>query len=433
MIQTKPKARRGLVAAITPLIVMLSLIGCDSLMEVELPRDISQESTSDPNLANLVTNSVLSTLECAVSSHHAASGLFGTEMQHGSGVASTGLGFRANQPGGQAFTCIDRDDLGVSNSGSVYVAMAHGRDMTRMVEDALAAGDVYPDADFHLAYRATYTAYAMTIFGEAHCGAVLEPIGTLLTRTQVLNAAETWFTKGLQAAQAAGEATAENLALLGRARVRLNLGNLSGAAADAGAIPQGFVFNVTRSATPQTRNNIVWKFTWKTKSWTIDPMWHNLMVQGVPDVRVQVQDMATTTIDGFLPLFNPTKYATNDIEERMASWEEAQLIIAEAQLGQIAVDRINAVRQTHEGLPLFTPVDVNDDDEILNQVIEDRAREFFLEGRVLADMVRFRGTGKTVNLIEFQEGFEPRGIYIYEANYCMTVPNREIDNNPNTN
>ena len=431
MIQATTKAQRGLVAVITPLIVMLSSIGCDSLLEVELPGDIALERTTDPDLAVLITNSVLSTLECAVSSHHAASGLFGTEMQHGSGVSSTGLGYRSPNAGGQNFTCIDRDDLGVSNSGAQYVAMANGRDMTRVVEDAIADGSPYPNANFHLAYRAIYTAYAMTIFGEAHCGAVLEPIGPLLQPAQVLTEAEVWFTKGLVAAQAAGETTAVNLAMLGRARVRLALGKMAEASADAAAVPPGFVFHVTRAGTPVTRNNIVWKFTWKTKSWTIDPMWQNLTVQGVPDPRVEVQDMETATLDGFLPLFNPVKYQDNDAQERMASWEEAQLIIAEAELGQTAVDRINAVRQTHTGLPLYTPVDVNDDDEILNQVIEDRAREFFLEGRVFADMVRFRDTGKTVGLIEFQEGFEPRRIYTYQPIYCMPVPAREFENNPN--
>ena len=432
MIQTTPRARRGLVAVITPLIVMLSLIGCDSLLEVELPRDISQESTSDPSLANLITNSVLSTLECAVSSHHAASGLFGTEMQHGSGVSSTGLGYRSPNAGGQNFTCIDRDDLGVSNSGAQYVAMANGRDMTRVVEDAIADGSPYPDANFHLAYRAIYTAYAMTIFGEAHCGAVLEPIGPLLQPAQVLTEAEVWFTKGLVAAQAAGETTAVNLAMLGRARVRLALGKMAEASADAAAVPPGFVFHVTRAGTPVTRNNIVWKFTWKTKSWTIDPMWQNLMVQGVPDPRVQVQDMQTTTIDGTLPLFNQLKFSESDAELRLASWEEAQLIIAEVQLGQTAVDRINALRQAHAGLPLYTPVDVNDDQEILNQVIDDRAREFFLEGRLMGDMIRFRGTPQeNIPLLVFQQGVGPRGLREYQDFYCWDVPSREINNNPN--
>ena len=433
MIQTTPKAQRGFVAVITPLIVMLSLIGCGSLLEVELPRDISQESTADPSLANLITNSVRSTMECAMASHQGGASMWGPEMSHGSGVGSGGgMDIRSDEPPGSSFTCIDRDDFGLSIAGSMYVAMAHGRDMTRVVEDALAAGDVYPDAQKHLALRATYTAHVLAIFGEAHCGAVFEPNGPILSRTQMLNEAETWFTKGILAAQAAGEATTESLALAGRARVRLNLGNLSGAADDAGAIPQGFVFNITRSASPQTRVNLHWKYTWKTKYWTVEPMFRNLMVQGVPDPRVQVQDMQTTTIDGTQPLFNPLKFSASDTELRLVSWEEAQLIIAEVQLGQTAVDRINALRQAHAGLPLYTPVDVNDDQEILNQVIDDRAREFFLEGRLMADMIRFRGTPQENHpMLVFQQGLEPRGLREYEDNYCWEVPSREIDNNPN--
>ena len=161
-------------------------------------------------------------------------------------------------------------------------------------------------------------------------------------------------------------------------------------------------------------------------------MFRNLMVEGVPDPRVQVQDMQTTTIDGTQPLFNPLKFSASDTELRLASWEEAQLILAEIELGQSAVDRINALRQAHAGLPLYTPVDVNDDQEILNQVIDDRAREFFLEGRLMADMIRFRGTPQENHpMLVFQQGLEPRGLREYQDNYCWEVPSREIDNNPN--
>ena len=73
----------------------------------------------------------------------------------------------------------------------------------------------------------------MTILGEGFCQAVLEPYGPALKRRQTLAVAEEWFTKGLQYAQTANDANLRNLALLGRARVRLDLKNLDAAVADA--------------------------------------------------------------------------------------------------------------------------------------------------------------------------------------------------------
>ena len=55
-----------------------------------------------------------------------------------------------------------------------------------------------------------------------------------------------------------------------------------------------------------------------------------------------------------------------------------------------------------------------------------------MEGRLLGDMVRFRGdTRIDLALVRFQEGLEPRGVNTYAPNYCIPLADREIDNNPN--
>jgi hypothetical protein len=108
----------------------------------------------------------------------------------------------------------------------------------------------------------------------------------------------------------------------------------------------------------------------------------------------------------------------------MASWEEAQLIIAEARLGQVAVDRINALR-AKRNLPLYTPANVNSRDEILNQVVEERRRELFLEGHWLADMIRHKGRPGTA----FDEGLNQQRITDYRPLYCIPLPDRERENN----
>ena len=407
------------------------LIGCDGVLDVEIPRDIAAETVTDPDLAELVTVSVLSNLECAQSAWVAASALWGNELKIGSSHGGTGHGHRRDGNQGNNFTCIANEQQGPSAYGAQYTAMGHGRDMTLKLEESLAAGDAYPNADFHLAYRSVYTAYAMTMLGEGWCRAVLEEEGPALSRQETLRVAETWFSKALQHAEIASDATAINLARLGRARVRLNLGDVIAANLDALEVAAGFEFMTTRSGDPRERSNQVWMHSWFSIFQTVDALFRNLQVNGGPDPRVDVQDMGFATTDDTVPAFFAVKHNVASAGHRMASWEEAQLIIAEAQLGQEAVDRINAVRQIH-GIADFVPVDVTDADEILNKVVDERAREFFMEGRLLPDMVRFHGDDRIKNvLLRFQEGLEPRQVHLFAANYCIPLSDREIDNNPN--
>ncbi len=421
----------GRVGRISALVAGIMLIGCDDILDVEIPRDIAAESVTDPALAPLVTVSVLSNLECGISAYVAASGLFGNELSIGSSHGGTGFGYRSSGNQGNNFTCIANEQQGPSAYGAQYTAMAFGKDMTRKLEEALAAGDSYPDPDLHLAYRSVYTAYAITMLGEGYCRAVVEPNGPALSRQETLADAEVWFTKALGFAEAINEVPAINMARLGRARVRLNMGDLTGANSDALEVPAGFVFMATRSDPPRDRANQVWLHTWFSIFQTVDVLFRNLQVNGEPDPRVDVEDLGSNTTDDTVPAFFPVKHKAAGNGHRIASWEEAQLIIAEAQLGQEAVDRINALRQMH-GLPDFTPVDVSDDIEILNKVLDERAREFFLEGRLLGDMVRFHEDPRIdLVLLRFQEGLEPRQVNTYRANYCIPLSDREIDNNPN--
>jgi len=169
---------------------------------------------------------------------------------------------------------------------------------------------------------------------------------------------------------------------------------------------------------------------------TVHPSFYNLTVDaqgrttqndGMPDPRVVVKNMGFKGVDGVTPSwFQVNKHASLDADMRMASWAEAQLIIAEARLGQEAVNRINAVRALHD-LPAFQPVDVGDNDAILDQVLEERRRELWMEGRWLNDMIRH--TGRPI--AAFDEGMNHQNIAVYQPLYCVPLPVREVNNNPN--
>jgi len=101
----------------------------------------------------------------------------------------------------------------------------------------------------------------------------------------------------------------------------------------------------------------------------------------------------------------------------MASWEEAQLIIAEARPAE-TIDAINRLRAS-QGIPDVT-VDEAADLEAL--VIEERRRQLFSDGHRLGDMLRLG--------IPFPTGVNHKG-QAWGTMTCMPLPDQEKLNNPN--
>ena len=102
----------------------------------------------------------------------------------------------------------------------------------------------------------------------------------------------------------------------------------------------------------------------------------------------------------------------------IASWGEAQLIIAEAEGGQAAVDAINRLH-TAAGLPAFSS---SDSATIIAQVYEERRRELFLTGHRINDMLRLG--------IPFDSGNDAKG-QPFGTTTCLPLPDVETLNNPN--
>jgi hypothetical protein len=237
----------------------------------------------------------------------------------------------------------------------------------------------------------------------------------------VLAIAEQRFTTALTLAEAANQAELAAFARVGRARVRLNLGRRGEAAADARLVPQGFVRYATFSSDAARRQNQV--YVWNNGLWwaSVDPRFRNLEVDGRPDPRVPVSDGGRLGIDGVTPLWVQTRYLSESSPIPIATWEEAQLIIAEAEGGASAVSRINALRAAL-GLPGFA---ATDSAAILQQVREERRRELFLQGHRLNDMLRFN--------MPFDTGTNGRNHkgQLFGDMTCLPLPRVETDNNPN--
>src|SRR5690606_231798 len=95
--------------------------------------------------------------------------------------------------------------------------------------------------------------------------------GPLVSRSELLAMAEERFTAAIGHAQAAGDNSLLNMARVGRARVRLNLGRGADAVADAQAVPEGFVRNANRSETNPRRYNTIALTTHEQRNWSVHP------------------------------------------------------------------------------------------------------------------------------------------------------------------
>jgi SusD family len=149
------------------------------------------------------------------------------------------------------------------------------------------------------------------------------------------------------------------------------------------------VLQATRSGTKPRRENFLSTYLYRELEGTVDVPFRHVTFEGEPDPRVTVIEAGILGADAATPIFQPAKYPTIDTPIPVARWEEAQLILAEADVaaGDVggAVAIINTLH-TNADLPLYgggTP------DEVQNQIIEERRRELFLEGQRLGDIIRY--------------------------------------------
>jgi len=205
-----------------------------------------------------------------------------------------------------------------------------------------------------------------------------------------------------------------------RARARLNLGDGPGTVADASLVDANFVRVVERAESPSRLQNTLYNNGNLALAAGVTEPYHNLTVGGVPDPRVKANHVGVIGSDNITDMWLQQKYTARGSGIPFSSWREAQLMIAEVQGGQQAVQIINALRATHN-LPQFASADPN---EIRDQVREERRRELWLQGTRLGDMLRW-GT-------PFPGGANPRGEPYNPRDFtCIPLPHFEAQFNPN--
>jgi hypothetical protein len=449
------------------------LSGCEGLLEVESPGQITEEPLQQPAAAALLVNSVVTHLECGYSGFMydeggksdsfdrlAGAGVSGAET-YGTTDSSTGTGL-CSGPG-----------FDYQWGGSIQLA----RRMAFTTYDLLEGwtDQQVADREEKLATVAVYGAAALGVYGEFYCESAFDA-GPLLTQDETLALAEEWATTALGHIATTGDFAVpgdatnsiETLAYGLRARIRWARGpdHWAGALADALRVPQGYTAWVTRGTAPTRVNKVYEVATQITPSIVMGPFvhwdgppnpvtgrdWPNpipftgyLDLGILPDGRAisadqypitttdnptAVEDTRVRTIikktQGPLEGPAPVKYASASTFMPLVSWNDMWLIRAEIEGGQAAIDRVNDIR-TARGLPLVTYANPADADEILDMIIEERRRDLWLEGRFWSTKIQH------TDRLWFPRAFGTSAVntFPYQGAVTLLMPFDEYQLNPN--
>ena len=405
--------------------VLAGVGACNKLLDVENPGSVPAEALADPALAPALAAAAMQTLQCGVIQYAAtASMLSGEELNANGFVDNHPWEWRGvNEIKGAPGNC--NYGRGTTSMG-FYTPLQQAR---FQLDDAFDRLDKFTDAQVPnrallMATLRAYSGYASLLLGEGMCEMTMDN-GPKMTRDAVFAIAEGRFTDAITRATAVNDQSILNMARVGRARARLNLKKLAEAAADANAVPAGFVRNAefTEGGAAQ-RENRIYNLTIRNEYLSTAASYRNLTVNGVagnvPDPRVRVRDGAKRANDGVTPLWQQQKFTAGNASHPIASWAEAQLIYAEAVGGQQGFDAINRVRTANNVPVLAGPVPTGQ--AFTDLILEERRRQLFLEGQRYGDMLRYN--------LPFTKGTTLKG-NTYSDLTCVPLPDVETRNNPN--
>jgi len=417
---------------ITSTLLVLSLAlpaACNNLLDVETSGRLPVDALDDPALIPNLAAGAIQTLQCGAMAFAATGGMLSGEYLSGNGFVNNHIWEW------RSITDI-KANPGTCNVGRTTTSMGFYTPLQQarfQLDDTFGRGEKATDAQVPnraliLAQLRAYAGYAYLLLAEGMCQMTVDG-GPAMTKQEVLAIAEQRFSDAITRATAitgSTEATSLlNMALVGRARTRLDLGKLPEAAADAILVPAAFVRNAEFSNTVQARENRFFNLTVRNDYLSVGPDYINLTVNGVADPRVKVQDMARNANDGITHMYRQLKFRGDTSNLAIASWAEAQLIYAEAVGGQAGLDAVNRVRASNS--PAIAPIagPAPTGTAWRDLVLEERRRQLFSEGQRYVDMLRYT--------LPFQMGINGvnRKGQTFSNLTCVPLPDVETRNNPN--
>ena len=391
----------------------------DRLLTVQTPSRLAEESFLVPANAALISASAVADYECALGGYAVASGLAGGEFVETTQTAARWSYDRRNTLAVDAtYSTAGCDGIGV------YTPINTARYTN---DQAVQKLESWTDAQVVgrqrlIALNSAMAGYSLLLLGEGFCECVIN-VGGLLTSAQAFDSAEVRFTKAITAATAVNDQAILNLALVGRARARINRNNKPGAAEDAVRVPANFVYNATADASIGKRNNRVFQQNNQSFSVTVAPEYRALTWNGTPDPRVPTTNANRLASDQVNSLWTQGKFTSLTASYPIATGIEAQLILAEARGGTDAITILNTLRaRTGVALPALT---AGESADVTAAIVEERRRELYALGNRWFDMKRFNVPQVPAVGVLYSKGG------VYGDQRCWPLPDVERLANPN--
>lgn len=336
---------------------------------------------------------------------------------------------------------IDRNNSSMTN---IYFEVQRARQSTFRAESAYA---VLAPSDSGYAEALNLEGYSWIMLAETYCSGVpvtkLDANGNVIpgqpiTTQQMLDSAINRFQKALAAANSSGSTYLANLSRIGQARALIfkDKANLGAAATLVSTIPSNFEYLVFSSSNTTRQNNGVFELQWLEGRWTqADKEGTNgLAFRSANDPRTPFLNLGLG-FDNSHTVFGSLKYPSRDANTVLASYTEAQLIIAEAQLagnyagagGTLAI--LNALR-TAQGMTPLTPAATSQAQ--LLQLFNERAFWLYLTEHRLGDLRRLvREYGLNAESLFPTGTYTGRGGGVYGTDVNFPIPIEESNANPN--
>ncbi|HEX8696636.1 MAG TPA: hypothetical protein VF746_29730 [Longimicrobium sp.] len=375
---------------------LAGLAACDALLNVDNPATFSDADLDDPVLAPQLEAGVVARFNLMYDELALYSAVLTDE-------ANTGHNFEQIQQ----VDLRQIDKTNTSANADVYnqlqrtraAADSFGARLTRVLGDSATSS-------LRMARVQAYGALSYVLLGEFMCEAPVDPAQPAISSDSMFRIAISRANEAVNIANAfrtAGGAAARadsmiNLARVSAARAYLNLGEKAQAAALAAQVPAAFELRVFYDDI-NMNNGFFGATQGSTGRWIgVDAAF-----RGLNDPRVRHGTSSVTGHDRVTPLFIPTlgtsfggfnptatianQQYTRSTSIRVSSGLEAQYIRAEAEgLNATNLAFVNSRRAVggQAALPsTITPA------EFLTALIDQRRRDFFLDGHRLGDLRRY--------------------------------------------
>ena len=385
---------------------------CSEPLEVEYPGRIPTGTLDDPSLAPTLVIGVLGDFECAYSNYAGGSSVHSDEYETAN----------SNIPGadwGERTVTAALDDYAIGSCETsifgIVKNMHTARFQAETVWDQLEGwtDEEVPNRAGLKAQVRTYGAYSYLLMGETWCQVSFDG-GPAEPPAAALAIAETQFAEAITLAQQAGDTDILNMARVGLARTKMNLKKWADAAAAASSVAAGYVRNVTRGGDNTRRYNDFYRNNVEIALYTVAVPFRT------DDPRMLVVDAGRGAFNPGVRLWVTNKYTSNAAPIRLASYKEAQLILAEAQAEQNqlteAMATINALRATYSLAPLAGTTQA----EVRAHVLAERRAELSFEGgHRLNDLLRKQ--------IPWKVGANPFTGRPYGQTTCWPLPLKETN------